>query len=218
MAEFGKRKPAATMQAYGRPVHKPVDLAAAAEVVSTGKLPFWSHTSSFTFAIMMVAAAALLWWLVLPHGGDILRDYRLSGTWRPAYDLAAVEGKCTRHQFILTTCNAKLKSLAEPNAAPIDVSFMMGFADGGGEAMVPVRSTVNPSQVSISYAAETQLFNRTLTFLAALLVLLAVVFVSLNALLKGQYKGGAADRALIAGLEDLQARMDAAQPTSRAAV
>lgn len=217
MVEFGKRKPANTTAAYSRPVENPVDLATAAEVVSTGKLPFWSNISSVSFAMMMVAAAGLLWWLVLPYGGDILRDYRLAHTWRPAYDLTATDGKCTRHQFILTTCNATLKSLAEPNAAPIDVSFMMAFAGGGGEAMVPVRSAANPSQVSIAYAAETQLFNRTLTFVAIVFGLLATVFIGLNALLKGQYKGGAADRALIAGLEELQARMHAAPPPRAAA-
>ena len=43
----------------------------------------------------------------------------------------------------------------------------MLFAGGGGEALVPVRSTADRTAVSIFYAAETKLWNRTLSFIIA---------------------------------------------------
>jgi hypothetical protein len=42
---------------------------------------------------------------------------------------------------------------------------MMLFSGGGGEALVPVRSTADRTAVSIYYAAETKLLNRTLSFI-----------------------------------------------------
>jgi len=53
---------------------------------------------------------------------------------------------------------------------------LMLFAGGGGEALVPVRSTADRSAVSIFYAAETKLWNRTLSFVfsAGILALFSV--------------------------------------------
>ena len=42
----------------------------------------------------------------------------------------------------------------------------MLFSGGGGEALVPVRSTKDRTAVSIFYAAETKLWNRTLSFVS----------------------------------------------------
>jgi hypothetical protein len=117
--------------------------------------------------IILLACGAMLYGLVVSYGPDILRDHRLSGTWQPAYDLQAMEGKCERKNFVITFCNAKIKSVANPGQAPIAHRFMMLFAGGGGEALVPVRSTTDRTAVSIFYAAETKLWNRTLSFIFA---------------------------------------------------
>jgi flagellar biosynthesis protein FliQ len=52
----------------------------------------------------------------------------------------------------------------------------MLFTGGGGEALVPVRSTTDRTAVSIFYAAETKLWNRTLSFVsvAGILALFSV--------------------------------------------
>jgi len=81
--------------------------------------------------------------------------------------LQAMEGKCERRNFVITFCSAKIKSVANPDQAPIAHRFMMLFAGGGGEALVPVRSTADRTAVSIFYAAETKLWNRTLSFIIA---------------------------------------------------
>lgn len=117
--------------------------------------------------IILLACGAMLYGLVTSYGPDILRDHRLAGTWQPAYDLRAMEGKCQRHSFVVTFCTAKIKSVANPDQAPITQRFMMLFAGGNGEAMVAVRSTADRNAVSISYAAESKLWNRTLSFLSS---------------------------------------------------
>ena len=119
----------------------------------------------FRSFIVMIACCATLYGLFVNYGPNILRDHRLAGTWQPAYDLRAMEGKCERTNFVITFCNAKIKSVARPDQAPTAVSFMMLFSGGGGEALVPVRSTADRTAVSIFYAADTKLWNRTLSFI-----------------------------------------------------
>ena len=111
-----------------------------------------------------LAFTAVTYAFLVGYGPDLLRDHRLAGSWQPAYDLQASEGKCKRTNFVVTFCTAKIKSVARPDQAPIDHSFFMLFSGGGGEALVPVRSTKDRAAVSIAYTAETKLWNRTLSF------------------------------------------------------
>jgi hypothetical protein len=216
MAEFGKRNAPGATRAHGGPQAAPADLAAAIEVVKTGKLPYWANIGPLRLLLVFLGALAWFWWLVLPYGGPVLRDYRLAGTWQPAYDMRVVAPKCTRYNLSLTICSATLQSLAEPNQPPIPVDYMMAFSSGGGERLVPVRSTADPSAVSLAYAAETQLTNRMLTFLAIAFGAVMVVLTTGSALLRGRYQGGAAHRALVAGFVELQARVEAGAAPPRA--
>lgn len=115
--------------------------------------------------IVVLGCAAALYGLVVSYAPDLLRDHRLAGTWQPAYDLRAKDGKCERTNFVITFCSAKIISVARPDQAPIDHRFVMLFSSGGGEALVPVRSTKDRAAVSIFYSAETKLWNRTLSFI-----------------------------------------------------
>ena len=157
---------------------------AAAQALHTGTTATSSRLagelkgpSPLRWFILLVACAAGLYYQFVNYGPDLVRDHRLSGTWQPAYDLQATEGKCERFNFVITTCNAKIKSVARPDLAPITYSFLMFFSSGGGEALVPVRSTKDRSAVSIFYAADTKLWNRTLSFIlaAGMLALLDLV-------------------------------------------
>ena len=118
----------------------------------------------FRSLVGLLLCLAGLYWLISAYSRDIVRDHLLHGTWQPAYDLRATDGKCSRTNFILTTCEVNIKSVVKPDQAPIHVSFMMLFASGGGEALIPMRSTKDRAAVSIYYAAETKLWNRTLSF------------------------------------------------------
>jgi hypothetical protein len=121
--------------------------------------------------IAVLACGAMLYGLVASYGPDIVRDHRLAGTWQPAYDLRASDGKCERTNFIITFCTAKIRSVAVPDQTPVDNRFMMLFSGGGGEALTPVRSTKDRAAVSTFYSAETKLWNRTLSFLTAAVML-----------------------------------------------
>jgi hypothetical protein len=216
MAEFGKRGVARDPRALSQPVAASPDLAVALAAVKTGRLPYWANVGPVRIVVILLAAAATFWWLILPYAGDILRDHRLAGTWQPAYDMQVTDGRCTRHNFILTVCNATLKSRAEPNQTPLQIGFMMAFSSGSGQPLLPVRSTVDPARLTVAYAAETQLLNRTLTFIVMAGGLATAFLTGLSALLQGRYVGGAAHRALMAGLEDLKARVQTAQDDRRA--
>jgi hypothetical protein len=218
MAEFGKRNVAGGARVHNRPEAAPADLAAAIAVVKTGQLPYWAKTGPLPLVIVLVAAIGLFWWLILPYGGVVLRDYRLAGTWQPAYDIKVVAPKCTRYNLTLTICGATLTSLAEPDQAPVAVDYMMAFESGGGVRLVPVRSTLDPSALTIAYLAETLLTNRLLTFLVIAFGFAMIVLATGASLLRGRYVGGAAHRALLAGFAELQAQADRAAAAPRAPV
>ena len=154
---FGKRQ--SGVEAAAQAFH--VDMTAAQGQVATE-----TTAHPFRSFLGLLACCAGLYFLFVSYASDIVRDHRLAGTWQPAYDLRPVDGKCERTNFVLTTCIAKIKSVARPDQAPITVSFLMLFSGGGGEALVPVRSTKDRTAVLIFYAAETKLWNRTLSFVS----------------------------------------------------
>ncbi|QQO13515.1 hypothetical protein JJB99_29585 [Bradyrhizobium diazoefficiens] len=127
--------------------------------------------SPIRWFLMLLACSALLYAHFVTYGPDLLRDHRLKGTWQPAYDLQATDGKCERTNFVITFCTVKIKSVARPDQAPIAHGFFMLFSSGGGEALVPVRSTADRDAVSIFYTAETKLWNRTLSFILGAVIL-----------------------------------------------
>ena len=214
MPEFGKRIAAGHAVSPSRPAVN-ADVDAALAVVKTGELPAWTTAGPIKLVLGLLLVAAGLYFFIVTYAADIVRDIRLAGTWQVAYDLRAVNGTCTRHNFVVTRCSAKIQSNAEPNQAPIASEFMMLFSGGGGELLVPVRSTKDPSAVAIAYATETKLLNRTMTFLV-LTGALAALFIGLvSALATGRYKGGAAHHALLDAIGDLQARAEHMQTFSR---
>lgn len=222
MAQFGKRNAGLSRAVRGSRIPKSdtseVDVPAALEAASSGKVPSWTTAGPFRFVALAIGAAAVLWYTTATYGVEIVRDLRLAHTWRTAYDLRAVDGSCRRVQLVITFCSAKIASQAEPDRAPVVTEFMMGLSSGGGEALVPVRSTVDPSAIAIAYSAETKLFNRTVTWLVVATSLLLLLMSGVSALWLGHYKGGRAHLALLNGLAELQARAATPQPEQRAAL
>jgi hypothetical protein len=66
----------------------------------------------------------------------------------------------------------------------------MAFSSGDGEAMIPVRSTVDASAVGIQYAVSDVLLNRTLSLLGIMLFFAWLAWVFLDLIRKGRYKDG----------------------------
>jgi hypothetical protein len=157
---FGKRQGGAGATAQALDIGTTVTSNRMANEMAQGGRPF-------RWLIALLACGAGLYVLVVNYAPDLIRDHRLAGTWQPAYDLRATDGKCERTNFVITFCSAKIKSVARPDQAPISHSFLMFFSSGRGEALVPVRSTTDRAAVSIFYSADTKLLNRTLSFIFA---------------------------------------------------
>jgi len=215
LTQFGKRIAVGHAASPNRPGGQQPDVGAALAVVKTGKLPAWTTLGPIRLVIGVLIFGAGLYFTTAKYAGDIVRDIHLAGTWQVAYDLRAFDGSCTRHNFVVTLCSATIRSNAEPNRAPVASEFMMLFSGGGGETLVPVRSTSDPSAVAIAYAADTKLTNRTMSFLVVTGILAALLIGLVGALATGRYKGGAAHRALLAGIIELKARAESTQTLSR---
>jgi hypothetical protein len=145
--------------------------------------------------IAVVFAATCLWYLTSAYGLELLRDRQLSGTWQVAYDMQAPskDANCTRYQMILTICSAKLTSLADPQKAPVTSGFLMLFSGSSGMRLVPVRSTVDPSAMTIADAVETKLLNRTISWVVLAIPLLAVLLLNLAGLTRALARQATAD-------------------------
>jgi hypothetical protein len=211
MTQFGKRIATGPTVGPSRRGGQPHDGGAALAVVKTGKLPAWTTLGPIKLLVGVLIFAGGLYFITAKYAGDIIRDIRLAGTWQVAYDLRAFDGSCTRHNFVVTLCSAKIRSVAEPNQAPIESQFMMLFSGGGGEMLVPVRSTKDHSTVAIAYATDTKLTNRTMSFLVVACLLAAMLIGVISALATGRYRGGAAHRTLLADLMELKARAERMQ-------
>lgn len=215
MTQFGRRVAAGSAVSPSRPGGQQPDVGAALAVIRAGKLPAWTTVGPTMLVMGLLLFAGGLYFITVTYAAEILRDIRLAGTWQAAYDLRAVNGSCKRHNFVVTFCSAKIQSVAEPNRAAVTSEFMMLFSSGGGELLVPVRSTTDRSAVAIAYATETKLTNRTMTFIGLTGTLAAMLIGLVNALAKGRYNGGAAHRDLLAGIAELQARAESTQTLSR---
>ena len=90
--------------------------------------------------------------------GTSARRNLATGLW-----FAGHKGKCERTNFVITRCSVKIQSVARPDQAPT-AHFLDALFGRWREALVPVRSTADRGAVSIFYAAETKLWNRSLSF------------------------------------------------------
>lgn len=155
------------------------DMAAASTASRATAATSGATGSPIRWILVLLACGAMLYGMVATYGPDILRDHRLSGTWQPAYDLRATEGKCERTNFVITFCSTRIISIARPDQPPVTHKFMMLFSGGGGETLVPARSTTDRTAITVLYAAETKLWNRTLSFVSVAGLLALFTFGSL---------------------------------------
>jgi len=220
MAEFGRRNAGGVGRFGSQPSRAtvvPDEVKTVVEVIATGRLPRWTNVSLRRAVIIMFAIAAAYCAVVLPSVLNLVRDYRLAGTWQPAYDMQALVGKCTRLNLTFVHCEAQIKSRAEPDREPIKAEFDRPFTNGGIKTPVPVRSTKDPSVVTIDYTAETDLSSRALDLLLMTVIFAAVFSVFLSAVLRGRYRGGAAHLRLLSGVANLQPRRERTTAEQRAA-
>ena len=214
MAQFGKRNTGSDFHSVRQSAvgHATVSKTAAIDEHQHHKAPEASKkTSARDSFFLVLLAAAGLWYMTSTYSMELVRDHRKSGTWQVAYDLRVVDASCRRVQLVVTFCTAKITSLAEPQKAPVESEFMMMFSSGGGEKMIPVRSTTDPSAVAVAYSAETKLMNRTISWLVSVAILLTFLLGGLAGLTRKREPGRPAYR-------DQQTTADATQlrPIGRA--
>jgi hypothetical protein len=201
MGEFGKRTVNATAGASFRhasdaPRQSTPDWSDQLsrrdlKALEKGQLPAWANMSRLKLLGMAFFVAAMVVGAVALYGPEVVRDLRYAGTFRVADDLRATDGRCKRYVFLVTLCNAKIRSVRNEQSTS-STEFLMFFRSGDGEQLIPVRSTVDASAVGIQYAVSDVLLNRTLSFLGIILFFGWVAWMFLDCVRKGRYKDGPA--------------------------
>jgi hypothetical protein len=166
------------------------------KAIEKGQAPSWANMNRTQLIASLVAVPLICLAAILFYGPDLVRDLRHAGTFAVATDLTATDGKCKRHVFLVTFCNADIRS--ERTGQVVETSsFLMFFRSGDGAELVAVRSTANASVISIRYAVSDVLLNRTLSLLGVAVFFGWVWLMFFDRLRKGRYKGGPAHEALV---------------------
>jgi len=165
------------------------------KALERGTMPVWTNMSQLKLIGFALLMAAMAFAALAYYGPEVSRDLRYAGTYEVAYDLRATEGNCRRYMFLVSLCSAEIHS-ADSNQSASSTRFLMFFRNGGGVAMIPVRSSADASAAGIQYAVSDVLLNRTLSLLGVTLFFGWMAFVFLNCLRNGRYQGGPAHEAV----------------------
>jgi hypothetical protein len=166
------------------------------KAIEKGQLPAWTNMSRFKLVGLALFVVAMVFGAMALYGPEVARDLRYAGTFRVADDLRATEGRCKRYMFLVSLCSVKIQSVRNERSTNT-TEFLMFFRGGDGEAMIPVRSSVDASAVGIQYAVSDVLLNRTLSLLGILLFFSWVAWTLLDNVRKGRYKDGPAYEAVM---------------------
>jgi hypothetical protein len=166
------------------------------KTLEKGQLPAWANVSRFKLLCVALLIVATALGAAAFYGPELARDLRYAGTFKVANDLQAIDGRCKRYIFLISLCNAKIRSIGNEQSATT-TEFLMLFRGGDGEEMIPVRSSVDASAVGIQYAVSDVLLNRTLSLLGVILLLSWTAWTFFDKLRRGQYKDGPAYEALM---------------------
>jgi hypothetical protein len=206
MVEFGKRTVNATrgatfQHASNAPRQSTPDWSDQLssrdlKALEKGRLPAWANMSRLKLVSLAFLMVAITLGAAAYYGPDVVRDARYAGTFKVAFDLRATEGKCKRYMFLVSLCSVKIESVTNEWPAK-STEFLMSFRSGDGEAMIPVRSSVDASAVGIQYAVSDLLLNRALSLLGIALLFSWVAWFFFDCVRKGRYKDGPAYEAVM---------------------
>jgi len=116
-------------------------------------------TSIVRFALGLCAFAFLTYSAV----PGVLRDTAHRGYSQPTQEWAAEKAKCTRYTFVVSNCSVTAVRLSSPSVEKRHLDYFT-FANWGGESVAFVRSTKDPSVITLRSAAD-GLFGRWMFFL-----------------------------------------------------
>jgi len=165
------------------------------KALERGQLPVWTNMSQLKLLSLALFVAAMVLGALAYYGPELARDLRHAGTFRVADDLRATEGTCKRYVFLVSLCSVKIHSVTSERSTS-STEFLMFFRGGDGAAMIPVRSSVDASAVSIQYAVSDVLLNRTLSLLGIALFFGWIAWMFLDCVRKGRYQDGPAHEAV----------------------
>lgn len=183
--------------------------ADAQDFLATGKPPSWVTTTRGGLIAAILFFGAILTAMTYGYGSGIVRDWRLSGTWRPALDVKVGEARCKRYWFVVTTCDVSYNWTERGVTRTASSSFMLGLTSTHGAPVIPVRSARDASAVTALSAVTDWLTNRVITLLVFAVLLGLVVLTAVRGLLAGRYKDGAAYRDLVSELRAIGAALQA---------
>jgi hypothetical protein len=204
MGDFGKRTVNATQAPLVRHASGGVQSTPAwsdqiskrdLKALEKGQLPAWTNMSRLKLLGMALFVVAMVLGALAIYGPELARDLRHAGTFRVADDLRATDGTCKRYVFLVSLCSVKIHSVTSERS-PSSTEFLMFFRGGDGAAMIPVRSSVDASAVSIQYAVSDVLLNRTLSLLGITLFFGWIAWMFLDCVRKGRYKDGPGHEAI----------------------
>jgi len=205
MGDFGKRTVNAMREPPGRLALGAPQVSAPAwsdqiskrdlRALERGQLPAWTNMSQLKLLGMALFVVAMVLGAVGFYGPELARDLRHAGTFKVADDLRATEGRCKRYIFLVTFCSAKIHSVRNEQST-YSSEFLMFFRGGDGAELIPVRSSVDASVVSIQYAVSDVLLNRTLSLIGIALFFVWIAWVLLDCVRKGRYQDGPAHEAV----------------------
>ena len=205
MGDFGKRTVNAMREPPGRLALGAPQVSAPAwsdqiskrdlRALERGQLPAWTNMSQLKLLGMALFVVAMVLGAVGFYGPELARDLRHAGTFKVADDLRATEGRCKRYIFLVTFCSAKIHSVRNEQST-YSSEFLMFFRGGDGAELIPVRSSVDASVVSIQYAVSDVLLNRTLSLIGIALFFAWIAWVLLDCVRKGRYQDGPAHEAV----------------------
>jgi len=116
-------------------------------------------TSIVRFALGLCAFAFLTYSAV----PGVLRDTAHRGYSQPTQEWAAEKAKCTRYTFVVSNCSVTAVRLFSPSVEKRHLDYFT-FANWAGESVAFVRSTKDPSVITLRSAAD-GLFGRWMFFL-----------------------------------------------------
>lgn len=145
MTAFGKRQTSASATDPSK---------AEMADVAKGNVSSGMDMSFAQLAGLIIVLPLLIYYVCTHYGTGLVRDIWYANSFVEAPELQRVKAECRRHSFLLTECTIQFKSVDEAGEPTFDVAFAELLRWSTTTPVVPVRSTVNPSVVSIDYAVH----------------------------------------------------------------
>jgi hypothetical protein len=157
-----------------------------------GSPPAWAAVTASQLikaVLIFVGLFALGAYFQGPH---LMRDLRLAKTYEIDFSVNVNRGDCTGYVF-MHFCEVSFTTENNGVTATENTHFFVTGFSMDKQPLIPVRSTVEPTAISVAYAVDDGLSNRLWSAIGWSFVFLACMMTAFFKLIVGRYKGGRAD-------------------------